>query len=206
MAGEPQLDVDRLLRLAREGDNKALGDLFQAYRDYLTLLARVQIDNRLKGKVDPSDVVQETFMAAQEAFSGFRGSTTPELLQWLRQILVFRLAKLVRRYYETQRRNVRLEIQLDEDFDRSSQMVLELAASQTSPSQRAAQHEETILLAKVLAQLPQDYREVIVLRHLEELPFAEVAERMARSLGSIEKIWVRALAALRRALGEQSRG
>jgi RNA polymerase sigma-70 factor (ECF subfamily) len=206
MTRELQPDLGRLLGLAREGDGSALGELFEAYRHYLTLLARIQIDNRLKGKVDPSDLVQEAFLEAQRAFKSFRGSTVEELLQWLRQILVFRLAKLVRRYYGTRCRNVRLEVELNNQLDRSSQAARELIGSQPSPSQQAAEHEQAILLANVLQELPSDYREVIVLRHMEELPFPEVAERMGRSLGSVEKLWVRALGALRPALRGATHG
>ena len=72
--------------------------------------------------------------------------------------------------------------------------------SQSSPSKQAARHEETAWLADALERLPADYREVIVLRQLEELRFSEVAERMKRSVGSVKQLWMRALVALRRLL------
>ena len=173
------------------------------YRNYLTLLARLQVGRRLQGKVDESDLVQDTFLEALRHFGGFRGTTEAELMSWLRQILAGVVANLLRRYYGTQRRNVRLERELADDLDRSSHALAGgLAARQSSPSERAARREQAVRLADALEQLPADYREAIVLRHLEGLSFPEVARRMDRSVDSVEKLWVRALARLRSVLGE----
>lgn len=76
-----------------------------------------------------------------------------------------------------------------------------LVASTSSPSHRAARREQAVLLAEALGKLSEDYREVIILRHLEQLPFAEVAARMHRSEDSVQKLWVRALARLRQSMG-----
>src|SRR5438552_18698210 len=102
-------DPEQLLVLARAGSGGALGQLLERYRSYLTLLARLQISRRLQGKVDAADLVQETFLAAHRNFVRFRGTTEAELVSWLRQILASRLAKLMRRYWGTQSRDVRLE-------------------------------------------------------------------------------------------------
>ena len=193
--------AEGLLHLARGGDRRALGRLLDGYRGYLTLLGRLQISRRLRGKVDASDLVQETFLEAHRAFGEFRGLTQQELLYWLRKILVTRIAKLVRRFYGTQRRDVRLEQRLDEEMDRSSHAVGALAGAQSSPSHGAARRETVVLLADALEQLPADHREVIVLRQLEELSFPEVAERMGKSADGARKLWVRALATLRRSFG-----
>jgi RNA polymerase sigma-70 factor (ECF subfamily) len=176
----------------------------ELYRSYLALLARLQIDHRLQGKMDASDVIQETFLQAHRSFGEFRGQSEGELAEWLRKILATRLANLVRHFCGTQCRGVYLERQLDRELDRSSRVAQVLAAPQTSPSQNAARREQAVLLAEALSRLPADYREVIVLHHLEGLTFAETAQRMGRSVGSIEKLWVRALAALRRSLGGES--
>lgn len=192
---------EALLEAARTGDDRARGQLLDQYRNYLTLLARLQISRRLQSKVDPQDLVQETFLKAHRCFHQFRGGTEAEMAGWLRQILAANLANLVRHYYGTRGRDVRLECELVEELDRSSQgWNLGLAARQSSPSQRAARREEAVLLADALAELPPDYAEVIVLRQLEGLPFNEVAGRMGRSVDSVEKLWVRALARLRRQL------
>src|SRR5438128_208138 len=91
-------DCNRLLHAARAGDGPALGRLLELYRNYLTLLARLQIDQRLQGKFDPSDLVQETFLEAHRDFVQFKGGSEPELVAWLRQILVTNLANLMRHY------------------------------------------------------------------------------------------------------------
>jgi RNA polymerase sigma-70 factor (ECF subfamily) len=199
------LHPEQLLHRARTGDGQALGQLLDLYRNYLTLLTRLQISRRLQSKVDAADLVQETFLKAYRNFGQFRGTSEGELMGWLRQILAANVANLVRHYYGTRGRDVRLECELADELARSSQACdLGPASKQSSPSQRAARREEAVLLADALAQLPADYGEVIVLRHLQGLPFAEVARRMGRSVDSVEKLWVRALARLRRLLGGPS--
>lgn len=194
-------DRDTLLACARAGDQAALGTLLELYRPYLTLLARLEVGRRLQGKADPTDVVQEAFLEAARHFPVFRGESEPELAAWLRQILATSLARLMRRYLGTQARDVRLERDLADDLDRSSAAVpVGLVAPQSSPSQRASRREQTVILAEALDRIPVDYREVLVLRHLEGLSFPEVAERMNRSVDSVQKLWVRALPKLRQAL------
>lgn len=203
-AGERQ-DCEALLAGARAGDEGALGRLLERYRPYLTLLARLQIGRGLQGKADPADMVQETFLEAARHFAVFRGESEPELTAWLRQILAACLAQLARRYYGTRARDVRLERVLEDELDQSSRALDgALLAEQSTPSQRASRREQAVLLADALDSLPEDYREVIILRHLEGLTFPEVAARLGRSLDSVEKLWVRALPRLRRALGGRS--
>jgi RNA polymerase sigma-70 factor (ECF subfamily) len=195
-------DPEQLLILARAGESRARGELLELYRNYLKLLARVEIDRRLQGKVDPSDVVQETFLEAHRDFARFRGTTEPELAAWLRQMLAHNLADVVRRYLGTRRRNVRLERELQDELERSSQAWDPgLVARNSSPSDRAVRREQMVEIANALAQLPPDYREVLILRHLEGLSFPEVAQRMQRTLTAINKLWVRALGRLRHVLG-----
>src|SRR5438309_2896322 len=113
-------DATELVRIARDGDGDALGQLLARYGNYLLLLARVQIGRRLQGKVDPADVVQETFLGASRDFPKFRGTTEAEFRAWLRQILASLLANLVRHYQGTQRRDIRLERRLTVELDESS--------------------------------------------------------------------------------------
>jgi RNA polymerase sigma-70 factor (ECF subfamily) len=195
-------DPEQLLCFARTGQEQALGRLLELYRNYLRLLARLEIGRRLQGKVDDSDLVQDTFLQAHRHFAQFRGATEAELVSWLRQILADVVGKLVRRFYGTQRRDVRLERQLAAEIDQSSLALVEgLAMRQSSPSQQAARREQSVLLADALQRLPEAYREVIILVHLEGLGFPEVAHRMGRSVGSVKNLWARAVARLRRALG-----
>ena len=193
---------ERLPELARRAADSALGRRLEAHRDYLTILARMQIGQRLQGKVDPTDVVQETFLHAVRDAAQFRGSSDEELAGWLRQILAARLADLVRRYFGTQGRDVRLEQALQVELDHSSQLLDRgLVAPLTSPSQQAARHEQAAWLAQALERLPAAYRDVLVLHHLEGCDFPEVARRLGRSVEAVKKLWARALARLRRSVG-----
>ncbi len=201
MSNAPHEDPETLLTLARQGQGQALGQLLEIYRSWLLLVSRLQIDQRLQGKVSASDLVQETFLHAQQAFPGFLGSTERELVEWLRRILASRLAEVVRQFYGTKRRNPRLEQQLDAELDHSSQVSAALADPGASPSQQASQRERVVVVSNALDRLSPDYREVIILRHFQGLPFHEVAVRMQRSEEAVKKTWARALSALRRALG-----
>jgi RNA polymerase sigma-70 factor (ECF subfamily) len=194
-------DVPSLLARARSGEPEALGRLLERYRGYLAILARVQIGRRLQRKVEEGDLVQETFLEAHRGFQRFRGRTEAELVQWLRQILVARVAMLVRHYFGTQRRNAGLERELADELDQSSRLLEgALVASGTSPSQGAARREQAVILADAMEKLPEDYRTVIQLRHLEGLTFPDVAGQMGRSVDAVEKLWARALVQLRRLL------
>jgi RNA polymerase sigma-70 factor (ECF subfamily) len=196
------VDPEVLLQEARAGDRATLGRLLELYRRYLALLARVQIGHRLQGKVDASDIVQETFLEAHRNFRRFRGTSEGELVRWLRQILAANLADLLRRYLGAQGRDVRLEREIEDAFDRSSILLDRgLVAPTSSPSHQAVRREQAVLLADALDQLPDDYRDVLVLRHLEALTFPQVAARMGRSLDSVEKLWMRGLARLRQIMG-----
>jgi RNA polymerase sigma-70 factor (ECF subfamily) len=191
-----------LLRLALGGSTLALGQLLDRYRNYLALLARVQIGRRLQGKVDAADLVQETFLEATRHFGQFRGVTEAEFVHWLRQILAARLVDLVRCYFGAQCRDVRLECQLEKELERSSRLLDGgLVSPQSSPSKQAARREQARALADALDRLPEDYREVLILHHFEACTFPEVARRIGRSVDSVEKLWVRALARLRRSMG-----
>jgi RNA polymerase sigma-70 factor (ECF subfamily) len=201
MSGEHS-DPEGLLGLARAGDSLALGRLLQRYRSYLVLLARYQIGRRLQGKADASDLVQEAFLEAHRDFAQFRGATEAELAGWLRRILATNLANLVGRYCGTRRRDVRLERDLAAELDRSSRALdAALLAKQSSPSSQAARRDLAVILADALERLPEDYRQVLVLRHLEERSFPEIARLMQRTIDSVKNLWARALARLRQTLG-----
>ena len=191
-------DPEQLILKSRQGDRSELGRLFELYRRYLRLLARLQIKSRLQGKLDASDLVQETLMQAHRDFEQFRGTSEREFVQWLRKIMAYKVANVVRRYYETKRRDVRLERALEDELNQSSRFLGEkLTASGTSPSQQAIRREQEVLLADAIEQLPNDYREVMILHHLEGMSMQDIARQMGRSLDSIRGLWARALTRLR---------
>ena len=203
MDATDEVAAEDLLRRVRMGNQAAFGLLLERYRNYLTVLARLQIGRRLQRKFDPADVVQETFLQAHSKFSQFNGRTETELIGWIRQILASRLAKLVRHYWGTRGRDVRLERALQEDLDRSSSVLeLGLTSRADSPSAAAARREQAMVLADALERLSDHYREVILLHEFQDLSFPEVAQRMGRSLDSVKNLWIRALTQLRHVLGE----
>lgn len=200
--GDP-VDVECLLAAARQGDGNSLGRLLELYRNYMALLARTQIDLHLQGRFGASDVVQETFLDAVRDFAGFRGSTEAELLAWLRQILICNLARAVQQQL-AQKRDLRREVSLEQRLaamhKSSVQFEAALAGRGSTPSAQAQRRERAALVADLLARLEPDYREVLVLRNLEGLSFAQVAQRMGRSSGAVRILWVRALEHFRRSL------
>ncbi len=195
---------DDRLRLARAGDRHALGELLQSYRKYLMFLARSGLHQQMQGKADPADLVQEVCLAASDCFSEFRGQSAEEFAGWLRGILSNVLAMQVRRYLGTQKRDPRLEHALHQGMNSASSFLHSgLAGDFTSPSQHFARNEAFLRMAEALETLPEHYRQVIVLRHVDNFPFSEVAIQMGRSVDSVEKLWVRALAKLKQTLGDE---
>jgi RNA polymerase sigma-70 factor (ECF subfamily) len=175
------------------------------YEAWLRLLARNEIDSRFAGKFDASDAVQQTLLAAWQGWDQFRGNAEAQRLAWLRQILAHQLAHLARHYAGTQKRDVGRELSIDQTLCRSAQRLdALLPAGDASPSGIVAANEQRLQLAQALEALPDDYRQVIVLRNLEDLPHAEVARQMNRTEGAVRMLWVRALAALRDAMQDRS--
>lgn len=194
-------NIPLLIDRARQGHGSSIGVLLQLYRNYLAVLAATQIEKRLQPRVSPSDVVQETMLRAHKNFAQFRGTTEPELLGWLRQILVNNLAKFVEQHMLAARRDVRREVSLDRMGAALEQSTIRLAAllpgQNSTPSMAVQRREEAVLLADRLAQLPPDYRDVLVLRNLQGLPFEEIAQQINRSVGASRMLWLRAIEKLR---------
>ncbi len=201
-----RFDPEQLLADARGGRREALGKALELNRTNLALWARAQIGLRLQGRVDASDLVQETFLDACRDFHHFRGTSHGEWVAWLRKILCYNLARIVQRQVDAKKRSTRREASLDRHvaaMERSSGTIpLEraLVSPSSSPSSQAGRRERAACLSDQLARLPPDYREVLVLRNLEGLPFPEVARRMGRSAGAVRILWVRAVDQLRRLL------
>jgi RNA polymerase sigma-70 factor (ECF subfamily) len=201
---EPEANAEKLLRLARAGDEAALGQLLELYRNYLRLVARALIGQALRVRLDASDLVQETFLKAAREFSQFLGSTEPELTAWLRQIHVRTLANQAKHHRRAGRDYQRQE-SLEAMLDRSSAAVQQaLAAPTETPSTHAVRREQGVLLADALEKLPAHYREVFILRNLEHVPFDQIAARMGRSPGATRVLWKRAMDRLSQMLRETS--
>jgi RNA polymerase sigma-70 factor (ECF subfamily) len=175
-------------------------EVLEPYRRYLELLARVHLDPRLRGKLDPADVVQQTLLRACAALPESRGRSPEGLAAWLRKILANTLADTVKHYHRD-RRDVDLEHSLEADLDRSSSGLAGwVAADQTSPSQAAARNEELLRLADALADLPEPLREVVVLKHCRGQTLQQIADHLGKSVPSVASLLRRGLKELRQRL------
>ena len=192
-----------LLAQARRGNQQQLGQLLQCYRSYLTVLAAAHLDERLRARVSPSDLVQEAMLGACCDFAQFRGCSEPELLAWLRQILINCLRHAYKMHLRARRRDLRREISLDEMAQNLSgsmdRLAKVLADNGSTPSGSLKRQERALAIANLLAGLAPDYRDVIVLRNLEGLSFDEIAQRMGRKPGAVRMLWLRAVEKFRNA-------
>lgn len=200
------LELRDCLAKARAGDAAARDRLFAACRSYVALIARANLERRLQSKVDASDLVQQTMMDAHRDFEQFAGHTEQEWLAWLRKILAHNTGDAYRHYGATKRQAQR-ELSLhtgNNSASRSDETLIGIdpAAPDDSPSQIVLHQEEELAVAEAIAQLPEDYREVVFLRNVQRLPFDEVAARMERSRPAVQMLWMRALHRLREILGE----
>jgi RNA polymerase sigma-70 factor (ECF subfamily) len=179
-----------------EGSGVALA----RFRDYLRLLARLQIDRRYQGKLDPSDVVQQTLLKAYQARGQFRGQTVAEQAAWLRQILARTLANAIRDLGRA-KRDVGLERSLEASLGGSSaRLEAWLAADQAPPSAEAERKEQLLRLAEQLAALPVPQREALLLRHCEGWSLEEIGRHLGRSRAAVASLLRRGLKQLRRQL------
>ena len=170
------------------------------YREYLRLLARLQVDPRLRGQLDPSDIVQQTLLKAHERLDQFRGRTDDELRAWLRAILARTLVDAVRKFGRRKGdRAQSLEAALEQS---SAKLEVLLASEESSPSQGALRAERLIELAEALARLPEDQRTAVELRYLSGLAVPDVAEQMGRSTVSVTGLLYRGMKALRDVMAE----
>jgi RNA polymerase sigma-70 factor (ECF subfamily) len=174
----------------------------ERFLDYLRLLARLHLGARPQARLDPSDVVQQTLLEAQQKLHQFRGTTDAERAAWLRQILAHNLAD-ARRAAGRAKRDVARERSLEAELEQSSlRLQAWLVAEQSSPSQRAEHNEQGVLLARALAQLPEPQREAVVLRHLEGWPLADIARHLGRTQAAVVGLLQRGLKGLRTLLRE----
>ncbi|MCA9237360.1 MAG: sigma-70 family RNA polymerase sigma factor [Planctomycetales bacterium] len=194
-------DAEVLLSQALSGSRECFGRLLSLYRNYLKLLVVAQLEKTLRRRLSPSDVVQETFLEANRDFGQFRGTSAGEFCAWLRRILVNNVHRAVEQHVLAAKRSVHREVSLDAVANSLEQSTVRLdsilAESIASPSARLQQNEQQLALANCLASLPADYREVIVLRHLQSLPFEAIGQHMERSAGAVRMIWLRAIRELR---------
>jgi RNA polymerase sigma-70 factor (ECF subfamily) len=167
----------------------------EQYAEYLRLLARLQIDPRLRGRLDPSDVVQQTLLIAHDKQAQFRGRTDAELAAWLRSILVSILAQQMRRFRKHRPEQARsLQQALDES---SVRLDAYLDRHPSTPGGQIARAAQVARLVAALAELPDDQRTALELHHLQGWTVPEVARRMEKTVASITGLLYRGGKALR---------
>jgi RNA polymerase sigma-70 factor (ECF subfamily) len=196
--------MSHLLEAARHGHPEAFGRLFETFRRHLLLVAHRELPHTLRGKIGPSDVVQETAVDAHKNFPGFRGSTAEECFAWLRSILRNNVVDAVRRYETSQKRAAGREISLASDDGRRQGAMLELPHG--LPDGSAIRREDAVVLATVMARLSYDHRTVLQLRYWEGLSFPEIGTRLGRSPDAVRKLWYRAVERLQLELDATSAG
>ncbi len=175
----------------------------EQFRDYLNLLARLQLDARLQGKIDLSSVVQQTLLEAHQALGRLEDRNVSLRAAWLRQILANNLRDEVRKL-GTEARDVERERSLEAALDQSSSRLEGwLAADQSSPSEQAMRQERMLALAAALARLPADQRRAIELHHLRGESLADVAWQLGRTKGAVAALLFRGLRKLRELLGDE---
>jgi RNA polymerase sigma-70 factor, ECF subfamily len=182
----------------------SLPEGLERYRDYLRLLARMQIDPRLRKDFDPSDIVQTVMLKAHQNLAEFRGESPEMVGAWLRQILANTLADGLRDRLRD-KRDVRRERNLEDALNESSHRLASCVAGRDlSPSAAFQVKEHALRVARALGQLPELQREAVTLKHFEGRPLIEVANLLDRSPASVASLLRRGLARLRQLLVEDS--
>jgi RNA polymerase sigma-70 factor (ECF subfamily) len=169
------------------------------WRDYLAVLAQIQLSPGLRGKIDLSGVVQQTLLEALRNRPAITGGPAGEAA-WLRRVLAHNLADEARKL-ATGKRDVFRERSLEHALTESSARLGDLlAADQSSPSQRVVKDEDSLRLAAALAELPEAQREALVLQHWHGWSLARIAEHQGRTRAAVAGLIKRGLEGLRRHL------
>jgi RNA polymerase sigma-70 factor (ECF subfamily) len=181
-----------------------LDDELGKFREYLHLLARLQIDRHLRAKVDLSGVVQQTLLEAHQARAKIKDRSPEEQAAWLRRALANNLADQIR-MLQAGKRRAHAERSLDEAIDQSSMRLANwLAAEQSSPSTHMRRQEDAMRLANALGQLPEQQRQSVELRHLQGLSLAEIALALGCSKAAVVGLLHRGVKKLRELLEAES--
>lgn len=176
------------------------GELLEQYRGYLWAIAYAHLDRKLQGKLDASDIVQQTLLRAHSGFGDLRDHSPAVVVAWLRQILASEIVDALRHFHRD-KRDIDREQSMAADIDQSAAGLEHwIAADQTSPSMAASKNEQLLNLANALLQLPVDQREVVILKHLRDRPLQQIADETGRSIASVAGLLRRGLAQLREIL------
>ena len=190
---ESSFDFRAIVQRAQDGDDEALGELFQLHRNYLLTIANKELDTDLAGKLGPSDVVQRSLISAHQLFRQFSGTTSAELRAWLRQFVLNDLKDARRTYKGTKKREIKREHSLNLHSSREHPLV----DPQTTPQTGAINSESLARLKENLGKLSIEYQQVIQLHTFQKMSFKEAGLEMSRSADATQKLWTRAILKLK---------
>ncbi len=176
------------------------GRMLTGCRQYLLMIANEVIGPELQAKLGASDLVQDTFLEAQEHLVIFRGKTDAEMRGWLRKILECRLANVRRSYLVTEKRAAGREVAFNSFRVGPGAAIESLKSPTPSPSNHAVRNEWNAALNEALIRLPEHYRRAVTWRHVEQLSWEEIGRRMGSTSEAARKVWGRAIQQLRREL------
>jgi RNA polymerase sigma-70 factor (ECF subfamily) len=197
---ETEKDSDELLGRLQEGDLTALGELFSVHRERLWRMVNFRLDQRLRGRVDADDVLQEAYLDAAQRIGHYLNNPAMSFFVWLRQIVLQTMIDLHRQHLGAQMRNAAREVSLHgAAYPQATSISLaaHLLGSLTSPSQAAMREEVSFQLEEALESMSEIDREVLALRHFEELTNSEVAEVLGIQQKAASIRYVRAIARLK---------
>jgi RNA polymerase sigma-70 factor (ECF subfamily) len=200
---ENDLNIDELNRLKSGPDE--IASVFSSYQDRLMRLVRFRMDPRLLSRVECDDILQEAYMEVQRRIDDFINAPTVPFFIWIRQITMQTLIDIQRKHLGAQMRDVKREIKLGQKnvgFTNSFSIAAHLIGNLTSPSQAAVRQERINQVREALESMEEIDREVLVLRHLEELNNNEVANVLGLEKSAASKRYIRALKKLRSVIDE----
>jgi RNA polymerase sigma-70 factor (ECF subfamily) len=202
-------DTVRLLERARAGDQAALAEIFARHRDRLRRMVELRLDRRLQARLDPSDVIQDAYLEVAQRLEGYLKEPNLPLFLWLRLVVGEQLINLHRHHLGTQMRDAGLEVSLYRGAlpeASSAALAAQLLGKHTSPTQAAVRAERLLRIQEALNSLDPLDREIISLRHFEQLSRAESAQALGIEESAASKRYIRALKRLKSILADMAGG
>ena len=184
-------------QLKRDAEDENLASRLASYRPLLRKIAQNNFMRRLSGRMDRSDIVQDTLINALSSWASFKGTTEREFVAWLKRIMIRRSIDLLRKRDASAKRNVQW---VSQQGHAPGENEAAMGNNSSCPQFTAARKETIEQVKRAVDLLPADYRDIITLRHFNGLSLREAAEQMGRSYDSAEKLWARGLARLRKIL------
>lgn len=198
-------DSTTLLCRARTGDRAALGTLLESFRHYLDVKADLQFDQRLRGRAEPTDIVQQTLLEACRDFEAFNGEDDRALATWLARILEHNIAEAVRRHIVAAKRSTNVETSIDDSKTFRPKLAESLVGDELTPSGYFRRSETKDRVAQALARIPEGQRNAVWLKHIEGWSLREIAQHLNRSEEAVAGLLKRGLKQLTRVLHDDTR-